>query len=217
LISRIYKEIERYFFDYYNDTSHGSSVFTPNEKQAESESRTGAAISIAYDTGFLIDTAHSAAERKYTIDNRRGIRIFQRSYWHDGLANPRLQGYRAEVRVEPFDSSLVYANVDGEWLKCFGARHSELSSLDEISRWAQSAIDYFGLPIARAARRAADEKFAKQQAVAWRRPVEATECIASDGHLLEVARGAQVSATPPDHEAPNFQRLRTIELEPFEE
>lgn len=167
-IARIYEEIDRYLFSFYNERPHGPSAFSPIEMQQQSETELGPiSPRVKYDLRFMIDTASQLHNRRYTVDARRGIRVFQRTYWNEALADPTVQGVRAEVRAEPFDSSVVYAHLRGEWIRCVGSRHVELSAMDDFSRWAQSAIDHHGRPFTQAIRREADERFAKRQAEVW--------------------------------------------------
>lgn len=227
LLERIYTEIDRYLLSYYNRKPHGPNTFSPQQRVDQSAADIGVlAKTIEYDMAFRIETAHRPARPAYRVDSRRGIRVGQRIYWHSDLAQPKFNGIRVEVRLEPFDSSLLYAHLDGRWIECIAAKHAELKCMDEFGRWAQSAIDYYGKPFAAAAKRAADERFAANQVKTW---TSEQEQVAVDTETSE-------NMTPPESDelagmvgvdlavndtsglrkvASPFDQLRVLEVKPL--
>lgn len=227
LLERIYTEIDRYLLSYYNQKPHGPNTFSPQQRVDQSEADIGVlAKSIEYDVAFRIETAHRPARPAYRVDSRRGIRVGQRTYWHSDLAQPRFNDTRVEVRIEPFDSSLLYAHLDGRWIECIAAKHAELKCMDEFGRWAQSAIDYYGKPFAAAAKRAADERFAANQVKTWASEqeqasvdTETSEYVATR-ETVELASmagvGLAVNDAPGPTRAPSpFDQLRVLAVKPL--
>ncbi len=52
------------------------------------------------------------------LDAARGIVVNGLRYGHPLMRSSRDAGKRVEVRYDPFDMSLAYAFVDGQWLPC---------------------------------------------------------------------------------------------------
>jgi len=229
LLERVYAEIDHYLFDYHNRKPHGSNTFSPQDRLSQSDSDIGGLVRrVAYDMSFRIETAHQAARPTYLVDSRRGIRVGQRIYWHGELAMPKHNGKRADVRIEPFDSSKLYAHLDGHWIECVAPKHNELSSLEEFGRWAQSAIDYFGRPYAAAVRRAADERFAARQIQTWEsgqeskhedaKEMESAIVNSSIGpSTVETGDSSRNTAQTIARVTSPFDHLRDTELEPLKE
>ncbi|MGH8159693.1 MAG: hypothetical protein ACREPQ_16365 [Rhodanobacter sp.] len=227
LLERIYTEIDQYLLSYYNRKPHGPNTFSPQQRVDQSAADIGVlAKTIEYDMEFRIETAQRPARPAYRVDSRRGIRVEQRIYWHSDLAQPKFNGIRVEVRLEPFDSSLLYAHLEGRWIQCIAAKHAELKCMDEFGRWAQSAIDYYGKPFAAAAKRAADERFAANQVKTWELEREKISNEAdTKGNLTslktdELASSSGVALavnnTPPSTKAASpFDQLRVLEVKPL--
>src|SRR5262249_2787860 len=52
------------------------------------------------------------------LDAARGVVVNGLRYYHPLMRSSREAGKRVEVRYDPFDMSLAYAFVDGQWLHC---------------------------------------------------------------------------------------------------
>jgi putative transposase len=73
---------------------------------------------IPYSEEFLILTCPTTRTGYAKLDAARGVVVNGLRYYHPLMRSSRDAGKRVEVRYEPFDMSLVYAFVDGQWLTC---------------------------------------------------------------------------------------------------
>src|SRR5258707_1573267 len=73
---------------------------------------------IPYSEEFLILTCPTTRTGYAKLDAARGISVNGLRYGHPLMRSSRDAGKLVEVRYEPFDMSLAYAFVDGQWLAC---------------------------------------------------------------------------------------------------
>jgi len=73
---------------------------------------------IPYSEEFLILTCPTTRTRYAKLDAARGVVVNGLRYYNPLMRSSREAGKRVEVRYEPFDMSLAYAFVDGQWLTC---------------------------------------------------------------------------------------------------
>ena len=73
---------------------------------------------IPYSEEFLILTCPTTRTKYAKLDAARGVVVNGLRYYNPLMRSSREAGKRVEVRYEPFDMSLVYAFVDGQWLQC---------------------------------------------------------------------------------------------------
>jgi putative transposase len=73
---------------------------------------------IPYSEEFLILTCPTTRTKYAKLDAARGVVVNGLRYYHPLMRFPREAGKRVEVRYEPFDMSLAYVFVDGQWLTC---------------------------------------------------------------------------------------------------
>jgi putative transposase len=207
-LARLHTYIEQYYFSQYNALPHGTRTFSPDELLADAAREIGSLTRVvAYDFTFLVDTALRPKAKHHKLDTRRGIRVNQTSFWNELLGAPDLDGTRVEVRLEPFDSTKIYAFVRNRWIECYAAGYQSAATLDEISRWAQTMIDTHGWSMARAARRFADERFAREQ--------RARHDVDDPSPALR-RRSEQVVVGPTDVEPDHFAETRLLDIGPLE-
>ncbi|WP_109127112.1 TnsA endonuclease N-terminal domain-containing protein [Dyella sp. C11] len=92
---------------------------------------------VTLDLRFLIQTAVDAPAECYRLQVGRGIRVYGISYSCPALLAYRGPKKSAYVRVEPFDSSIVYACLNHEWHVCrssTAAINDALHSSEVIAR-----------------------------------------------------------------------------------
>jgi len=207
-LSTVHRYIDEYYFSHFNRVPHGTHTFTPEAMLMEAACEVGHLTRpVSYNFDFKVDTAWRPKSTSYKIDSRRGIRVNQTPYWAEQLGRPDLDGIVAEVRLEPFDSSLIYAFVHNRWIACTASDHVAMASLDDISRWVQTMIDTHGWSMARAVRRVADEKFAKAQSA--QQEVDDPKRTTKSEATFEARR----AATPRSLE---FDEVRLLNLQPLD-
>lgn len=107
------------YFDRYNNAPDATLGIPPVTRLDESLRLTGKRPStlVAYDRAFLIDTCPSTREGKAQV-GPHGVKILRIRYWWPGFADPTVRGTTVQVRYDPFDRSVAYAKVAGEWREC---------------------------------------------------------------------------------------------------
>lgn len=90
---------------------------------------------INYDQNFLIATA--VEQHTYSIDFARGLHIDDQYYWSPLLGNLRGKKSKTEVRKDPENPHLVYANVDRTWVSCFSSHARRYETLDLASQFSE--------------------------------------------------------------------------------
>jgi putative transposase len=73
---------------------------------------------IPYSEEFLILTCPTTRTTAAKLDAARGIVVNGLRYGHPLMRGALDAGKRVEVRYDPFDMSIAYAFVDGQWLTC---------------------------------------------------------------------------------------------------
>ncbi|OUA85950.1 transposase [Bacillus thuringiensis serovar leesis] len=86
---------------------------------------------IKYDDEFIIMTLPSTRNGKVTINSRTGIRVNYINYWNYTFKSPQLEGESVAIRYDPYDISIVYAYVKGQWVKCTSELYHEFKGKTE--------------------------------------------------------------------------------------
>jgi transposase InsO family protein len=125
----LYPLHEKFLFSTYDTLPHRSLLVSPRQAFARSVSQQGLRPErfIAYNQTFLIATCPSAKKGKARV-NLDGVKV--NYFWFNADALRPLLGRDIEVRFEPYDLSVAYGFINGEWLKLtsrFGALLKGLS------------------------------------------------------------------------------------------
>lgn len=103
---------------------------------------------IPYSEEFLILTCPITRTRYAKLDAARGVVVNGLRYYHPLMRFSREAGKRVEVRYEPFDMSLAYAFVDGQWLTCTADAFLQVQGRSErewgliLSEWREQQRAY---------------------------------------------------------------------------
>ncbi len=73
---------------------------------------------IPYSEEFLMLTRPTTRTGVAKIDPSRGIMVNGLRYWNPLMRSPQVSGTSVPVRYEPFDMSVTYAFIEGQWLEC---------------------------------------------------------------------------------------------------
>lgn len=127
----------KFFFErLYGNAIHPAYGETPNDRFARLVHEAGARMHkwIRYDTLFRIETCpepDSGCTR--VVDHVRGIKVNNAFYYCDAFRRqPGVHGAKVEVRVEPWDPSVVYALVDNSWHTCRSRSLAKYSYASEV-------------------------------------------------------------------------------------
>lgn len=111
--------LEAYVFNGYNLEPKPDAIDSRREIRAKSDaSFPFNGRRVALDTAFLVQTAVDAPCARYQLTPGRGIRVY--GTWYGCHALFRYTGPKkdVQVRIEPFDSSIAYICLGGEWHVC---------------------------------------------------------------------------------------------------
>jgi len=106
-------------------------AISKNFEQLSNDYR-GVGIDVCYDDDFLL--VSSVDSGRYKLDHKRGIHIDALHYWHPDLSRLGNSSRRYEVRRDPENPHIVYANVENKWLPCTTSSAARFNAMDSISQ-----------------------------------------------------------------------------------
>ena len=155
-----YHELDHAIFDQLNLHLRGERSNSPDivaESGLAMYPMSGAEV--AYDYDFMVATSIDAPKETYTVDRAKGIEPLGRWFWHPKLA--RFDGRKVEVRIDPWDEHLAYANIDGTWVSCRARGASRHESRDLVAMMARTTLHLDGRTEQAEAQREADLALAR--------------------------------------------------------
>ncbi len=110
----------------YDKDEHPALGITPREAYESGLSKTGEREHrrICYDEEFLMATRPSTVRGHALVQPGQGIKVNYLYYWSDAFRNPEVERTKVLVRYDPFDVGVVYAYVQGRWVKCISQYYS---------------------------------------------------------------------------------------------
>ncbi|WP_197377979.1 DDE-type integrase/transposase/recombinase [Ralstonia pseudosolanacearum] len=135
--------LEYFFFDQYNNRVHPAHDHTPNEYMTRRFAETGLRLErhVPFNQRFLIETCVPPVRNvPHSIDRQMGIKIGPVHYWADDFADRRFNQKKAEVRIDMWDVSTIWANISGVWVKCVSKLLMQFRQLTSIE--LRYAFDY---------------------------------------------------------------------------
>ena len=119
-LERFSARLCHYVYEVYDQMDHPTLGQSPREAFAQGIQLAGMRTNrlIPYSEEFLILTCPTTRTGYAKLDTARGIVVNGLRYDHSLMHSSRDAGKRVEVRYDPFDMSLAYAFVDGQWLPC---------------------------------------------------------------------------------------------------
>jgi putative transposase len=119
-LSRFSARLCQYAYEVYDQMEHPALWQSPREAFTQGMQLAGLRTHrlIPYSEEFLLLTCPSTRTGYAKVDRARGIVVNGLRYWNPLMRSSRDAGTSVPVRYEPFDMSLAYAFVDGQWLRC---------------------------------------------------------------------------------------------------
>jgi len=133
-LAALVEHIERWAFHEYDTIAHpGLLGLTPREAYALSMEQDGERryTRIPYDDDFIRDTYASTPKGTAKVQVGRGVQINYIYYWCDVMRDVEVEGTNVTVRYDPFDISVAYVYVAGQWRMCRSDYSIELASCSE--------------------------------------------------------------------------------------
>jgi putative transposase len=119
-LERFAARLCQYVYEVYDQIDHPALGQSPREAFAQGMQLAGMRTHrlIPYSEEFLILTCPTTRIGSAKLDAARGVVVNGLRYYNPLMRFSREAGKQIEVRYEPFDMSLIYAFVDGQWLRC---------------------------------------------------------------------------------------------------
>jgi putative transposase len=119
-LDRFAARLCQYAYEVYDQLDHPALSQSPREAFAQGMQLAGMRLHrlIPYSEEFLLLTCPSTRTGCAKLDGARGIVVNGLRYWNPLMRSSPEAGRCVPVRYEPFDMSIAYAFVDGQWLKC---------------------------------------------------------------------------------------------------
>lgn len=116
-----YKAVEKYLFEVRPNRVHPALGVTPNEFEARSRDQTGHREfrMFALDENMMLMTCPHPKRARRKVIRGRGVNVNGIYYRHVALDRVR-PGKSVEVRVEPYNASVVYVKVGDRWVAATG-------------------------------------------------------------------------------------------------
>ena len=120
-LAGVYRATEDYLFNVRANRAHPSLGTTPNEYEKQSSAKTGQrdCRMFTLDENMMLMTCPHAKRPRRKVIRGRGVHVNGIYYRHEALDRVRPRS-TVEVRVEPYNASVVYVNVGDRWVAATG-------------------------------------------------------------------------------------------------
>ena len=115
-------------FELFDNEVHPELQMTPREfyERRVREMGLPANRELQLNREFRILTSPYPRRRLHRLDPGRGIRVDDHYFRNDALRTAPMPPRQYEVRVDPWNASLVYVNFEGEWIDCINPRIAQV-------------------------------------------------------------------------------------------
>ena len=112
--------LEKYFYDVYPNEPHAGLLDTPQAVFNKSMEQIDflQLRKQSYDNKFVIRTLPTTKKGNAKIIAGMGLKIHGLYYWNDSFKRPDVESTQVEIKYDPWDISIAYALVNGEWHLC---------------------------------------------------------------------------------------------------
>jgi putative transposase len=119
-LERFSARLCEYVYEVYDQKNHSALSMSPREAFDQGMKLAGMRthMLIPYSEEFLILTCPTTRTGFAKLDASRGIVVNGLRYGHPLMRSSRDAGHSVQVRYDPFDISVAYAFVNGQWLQC---------------------------------------------------------------------------------------------------
>lgn len=132
-LERFAGRLSEWAYEIYDQMEHPALGQSPREAFAQGMDLAGARTHrlIPYSDDFLMLTRPTTRTGHAKIHPSRGLTVNWLHYWHPAMRSPQVAGRAVSVRYEPFDMSVVYAFVEGQWLECIADAFAQVHGRSE--------------------------------------------------------------------------------------
>jgi putative transposase len=144
-LERFAARLSEWAYDVYDQLEHPALGQSPRDAFAYGMQLAGGRLHrlIPYGDEFLMLTRPTTRTGYATVDPSRGLTVNGLHYWHPAFRAPQVARRAVPVRYEPFDMSVVYAFVEGQWLECVADDFAQVHGRSErewqliLEEWRQ--------------------------------------------------------------------------------
>lgn len=125
--------LSEYLYEVYDTIEHPALGMSPRDAFLLGMRNCGARLRsiIRYDQDFLAATAPSTRKGVAKVFPGRGVTINYFYYWSEAFRDPRIEGRSVPVRYDPWNASIAWAYVNGQWVVCHSQYHGILEGRSE--------------------------------------------------------------------------------------
>jgi len=144
-LERFAARLSAWAYDVYDQMEHPALGQSPREAFAHGMQLAGERMHrlLPYAADFIMLTRPTTRTGHAKVDPSRGITVNWLHYWHPAFRQPQVARSAVPVRYEPFDMSVVYAFVEGQWLECVADAFAQVHGRSErewqliLDEWRQ--------------------------------------------------------------------------------
>jgi putative transposase len=139
----LFECLERFIFNGYNRTPRREKLRSPVDLRLEAIRRLPCCGRVAeWGLDVLTATSIEAPAARYTLWPGRGVHILDRWYCSERLLAYRGKKQDIEVRLEPYDRSVVYVNISGTWSACYSQEYARNRAADPETVLVQTTLTH---------------------------------------------------------------------------
>lgn len=129
----LYEYICTWAYEAYDTDEHPALFQSPRDAFASGMAIRGSRLHrmIPYDENFQILTLPTTSEGKAKVQSGRGVKINSIYYWSNTFRDPEIENASVPVRYDPFDISIAYTFVRGQWVQCISQYYAEFQGRSE--------------------------------------------------------------------------------------
>jgi putative transposase len=119
-LPKLAEQVQQWADEEYETIRHPALGMTPRDAYELSMRRHGERTHkhIEYDDAFLKATFPTTRKGKAKVEPGIGVRMNYLEYWCEAMRDATVEETLVKVRYDPFDVSVGYAYIDGQWRKC---------------------------------------------------------------------------------------------------
>jgi len=144
-LERFAARLSEWAYDVYDQLEHPALGQSPRDAFAYGMQLAGGRLHwlIPYADEFIMLTRPTTRTGHAKVDPSRGITVNWLHYWHPAFRAPQVARSAIPIRYEPFDMSVVYAFVEGQWLECVADDFAQVHGRSErewqliLAEWRQ--------------------------------------------------------------------------------
>ncbi|MDV3348834.1 DDE-type integrase/transposase/recombinase [Leptothoe sp. LEGE 181152] len=119
-IGDLYQALCEWAYEIYDQREHSALGTSPRSLYQSGLAIGGnrTHISVLYNESFHVLTLPAPERGKRKVQPSHGVKINNIYYWCNAFRDPEIEKTMVDVKYDPFDASVAYAYVQGQWVEC---------------------------------------------------------------------------------------------------